>query len=114
MPQIDATTLTVLCSALTGLLTLLATKGIDAYVKWRKTNNEIEAAACQSEDERADTWAKLVIERQQKDIESLRVDVRTLVSEMNQLRAEHLQCELTQAELRAELAALRKQMGQAN
>ncbi len=107
-----ATILTILCSGATGVLTLAATKGIDAYVKWRRTNSEIESAACHSEDERADTWAKLVIERQQKDIESLRADVRSLVLEMNDIRKEHLNCERTASELRAEVAALRRQVNE--
>ena len=109
----DPTIVTVVCSALTGVVAVLCTKGVDAYIKWRKTNHEIEADICHSDDERADIWAKLVIERQQKDIEGLKADVQLLVGKIETLQRDHMNCEKQQAELRTEIAFLKRQLGQA-
>lgn len=58
---------------------------------------------CTAEDHRADTWAE-------KMIVALQNDLKTLRAEFNQLRADHLNCERTAAELRAESNLLRAEI----
>lgn len=58
---------------------------------------------CNVEDHRADTWAE-------KMIVALQNDLKTLRAEFNQLRADHLNCERTAAELRAESNLLRAEI----
>jgi hypothetical protein len=58
---------------------------------------------CNAEDHRADTWAERMIA-------ALRNDVEVLRAEMNQLRADHLNCERIAAGLRAEIDVLRKRV----
>ncbi len=53
--------------------------------------------------EEADTWAE-------KMIVALQNDLKTLRAEFNQLRADHLNCERTAAELRAESNLLRAEI----
>ncbi len=100
---VDALTIGAVATAAGGLLGVGLTKGIDAYVKWRKTNYEIASAECHEEDDRADSWAKMMIATLQEDMKKLR-------GEMVTLRTEHLQCEKMQSELKAEIAYLRRQV----
>ncbi len=72
--------------AATALLTVLLTKGVDAAVKWAKARHEMESATCHEEDERADAWAKVVIQK-------LDDRVTTLEAALRQSQTDHRDCE---------------------
>lgn len=58
---------------------------------------------CSSDDHRADQWAERMILALQEEMKSLQ-------AQLTQLRSEHLNCERTTAELRTEIAVLRRQV----
>ena len=64
---------------------------------------KLSSEECNMEDHRADAWAKRMIVALQNALKSLR-------AEFNQLRADHLNCERTAAELRAESNLLRAEI----
>jgi hypothetical protein len=78
----DIATIIAVTSSVTALvtstLTVLLTKGTDAWVKWRKAKHEIEYTVCLADDERADKSYKSIIEQLNQRIVALEAEIITL------------------------------------
>jgi chromosome segregation ATPase len=93
----DTVQIVAIASAVSGIIGILATKGVDALIRWRKASNE----TCTLEDERADRVYSTTIARQSARIEKLE-------SGYTELRKEHEACLQTAARQSAEIHALER------
>lgn len=84
-------------SAVAGTVGVLATKGVDALIRWRKASGEI----CTLEDARADRVYSATIANQSARIEKLE-------SGYTELRKEHEVCLQTAARQSAEIQSLER------
>lgn len=106
------------------LLTLLCTKGVDAWVKWRTTNSDEDikqqkARAAQDMEDRkyedsqeavafqqaTAAYDKLVANFEAR-VKALENDRDTLLVELKETRKEHMACQVEQERLRGKLEAL--------
>ncbi len=99
-------TITVLSSVLTGLLTLVCTKGVDAYLKVRKDHREAVAekttAALTEQHHQEDR----VETKQEEQIADLKEQVKTLQADLKAVQHDHVECVKAQAELRGDNKAM--------
>lgn len=87
--------LVAITGGLSTFFTLICTKGIDAFLKWRADKRIDEVR----EEEGEDIDLKFIINRQDTVINAMN-------EEMKELRREHIDCERKHAELKARLEML--------
>jgi chromosome segregation ATPase len=88
------------------LLTWLSTKGVDAWIKFRKTRLEER----QYEDVQVREVHTALEAELRKQIEELRTDFRAVLEELKQARADHVDCKLEQERLRGHVALLQEKV----
>lgn len=101
-----ATIVGVVTSAATALLTLAFTKGIDAYVKYRKDTREDRQQVRQGELQEE----SVALEVYRKVHEQLTQRVTTLEQQILAMQKDHLECIRDKEQLRGELNVVKKDL----
>lgn len=96
---------TVIVGGVSAILTLILTKGIDAYERWRKIDREDDAAEraiSEAEAARIESGLKYIIGKQDARITHLE-------TELQGVRGQHSQCEQSLAKVTARLELIEKE-----
>lgn len=88
------------------LLTFTATKGIDAVLKLWKAKLEER----QYEDGLTKEGYQALIADLKEQVKELKVNVQTVLAELKEVRAAHINCEIGHAELRGELNVMKEKV----
>ncbi|HEX7768141.1 MAG TPA: hypothetical protein VF443_15615 [Nitrospira sp.] len=88
------------------IATFFATKGIDAALKWRKANQEER----QYEDGETKEGYKALIAELKEQVKELKGTHATILAELKEVRAAHINCEIGQAELRGDLNVMKEKI----
>lgn len=100
------TVVAAICVPVTALLTVLCTKGVDGWVKMRKTKTaEIMEDRKYSDGEAAKAYDKLIGQFEAR-IDALEKEQKLLIIELKESRAEHVKCMVEHAALRGKFEAL--------
>ena len=98
-PTEIATLVGILSAAITGLLTFITTKGVDAVLKVREDSRKDIAY----EDKKMEEANRVLIKR-------LEGQVANIETELKSVRAEHMECIRNHAKLEGQLAAMSSEL----